>query len=191
MIFDIRNESDLRLLRQAFENKVVGLTSGCYDLFHSMHQVYLVRCARMCDVLIVGLDSDDLVRSWKGPLRPIVPEHQRMMVLAGLSCVTATFIMGSLNDFQRAVDMLNVKKIFKNQAIKPEECVGRDKAEVVTVPDIGNHSSTTAIIDEIKKQVVQKTADIREPVIVTPPHSKDDEIERHDNGAPRLNRRRR
>jgi D-beta-D-heptose 7-phosphate kinase/D-beta-D-heptose 1-phosphate adenosyltransferase len=169
VIFDIRNATDVRVLRRAFDGLVVGLTSGCYDLYHSMHQVYLVRCARMCDVLIVGLDSDDLVRAWKGPTRPIVPEHQRLAVLSGLSCVTACFTMGSLDDFQRAVDELNVRKIFKNQAIKPEECIGRDKAEVITVPDIGNHSSTTGIIEEIKRQVVARTTDDRQPVSVAPP----------------------
>jgi hypothetical protein len=95
------------------------------------------------------------------------------MILAGLSCVTATFIMGSLDDFEQAVNGLDVVKIFKNQAIKPEECVGRDKAQIITVPDIGNHSSTTAIIDEIKRQVVDRTPELRAPVEVTPPSPSD------------------
>jgi D-beta-D-heptose 7-phosphate kinase/D-beta-D-heptose 1-phosphate adenosyltransferase len=158
MIIDIKNTSDIDLLRAATEGKKVGLTSGCYDLFHSLHLIYLTRCRRLCDILIVGIDSDDMVRAYKGDERPIVPEHQRLAVLAGLNCVQATFIMGELADFGRAVDCLGVNVIFKNQAFKVEDVIGRDKAQVIIIPDVGQHDSTSGIIEDIKKRKTRNVA---------------------------------
>lgn len=152
MMFDINNPSDTALLRAAIQGKKVGLTSGCYDLFHHMHLVYLKRCRRQCDILLVGVDSDDLVRKVKGPERPIVPEHQRVALVSELNCVSAAFIMGELNDFLAAVNLFGVGIIFKNQHFRPEEVLGCEKANVVIIPDVNQFDSTTGIIEEIKKR---------------------------------------
>lgn len=34
MIFDLKNDNDVELVRRAITGKKVGLTSGSYDLFH-------------------------------------------------------------------------------------------------------------------------------------------------------------
>jgi len=130
---------------------VIGLTSGCYDLFHNLHLAYLQRCRRMCDFLIVGVDSDDLVRKTKGPQRPIIPEHHRVNLVSALRCVDAAFIMGSLRDWELAVDGLYPKYIFKNQNFKPQDVIGVEQAEVITVPDVFQPDSTSGIIEEIKR----------------------------------------
>jgi len=152
MIFDLRNEVDVDLINRAVQGKIVGLTSGSYDLFHNLHLVYLKRCRRYCDILIVGVDSDDLVRNRKGSHRPLVPEHQRVAIVSDLSCVGAAFILGSVEDFERAVESLSPKLIFKNDELKEEEVLGRDKAKVIIIPDIVQYSSTSQIIEEILKR---------------------------------------
>lgn len=153
MIFNIRDEGDRALLQAAFPiGARVGLTSGTFDLFHHLHLVYLQRCRRQCDVLVVGVDSDDLVRAAKGPERPIVPEHQRVSLVGELKCVTAAFVLGDLLDFEAAVARFNVTRIFKNQRFRPEEVIGRDRAEVVIVPDVVQAGSTSGIIEEIKRR---------------------------------------
>lgn len=45
--------------------KIVGVTSGCFDLLHFYHLRYLERCRALCDFLIVGVDSDILVHANK------------------------------------------------------------------------------------------------------------------------------
>ena len=152
MLIDIRNLSDLSLLRKAITGSVVGLTSGCFDLFHHLHLIYLTRCSRLCDILLVGVDSDDMVRAAKGSERPIVPEHQRVALIAGLNCVHAAFIMGELLDFKRAIDNLGVSVILKNQDFKAEEVLGKESAKVIIIPDMSQHDSTTGIIEEIKSR---------------------------------------
>jgi rfaE bifunctional protein nucleotidyltransferase chain/domain len=56
----------------------VGLTNGCFDLFHDGHFHYLARCKEQCDYLIVLINSDASVRRLKGPARPRQPWAQRM-----------------------------------------------------------------------------------------------------------------
>lgn len=151
MIFDIHNEADVEIVRRAIADKKVGLTSGSYDLFHNLHLVYLQRCRRYCDLLIVGVDSDDLVRSRKGKDRPLVPEHQRVAIVSALACVQAAFILGSVEGFGHAVDILRPEIILKNDEIK-EEILGSDKAKVIIIPDTVQYSSTSQIIEEIIKR---------------------------------------
>ena len=152
MIFDIKNEGDIDLLNRAVKGKNVGLTSGSYDLFHHLHLVYLKRCRRYCDILIVGVDSDDLVKNRKGSHRPLVSEHQRVAIVSDLACVSAAFILGSVDDFREAVELLSPTVILKNNDFKEEEVLGRDKAKVIIIPDIIQYSSTSEIIEEILKR---------------------------------------
>jgi D-beta-D-heptose 7-phosphate kinase/D-beta-D-heptose 1-phosphate adenosyltransferase len=62
----------------------VVLTSGSWDLFHVGHAEYLERAKELGDLLIVGVDSDEKVRSRKGPHRPVVPEGERVNILCHL-----------------------------------------------------------------------------------------------------------
>ena len=156
MLIDIRNEKDRELVNMgtSVRRPLIGLTSGCYDLFHSLHLAYLQKCRRMCDFLIVGVDGDDTVRRTKGPSRPVVPEHQRAMLVNALECVDVTFIMGSLDDWKLACAAFGPKKLFKNTNFKPEEVLNPFDAEIVIVPDVVTVDSTSAIIQEILKRKV-------------------------------------
>lgn len=152
MIFDLRDEHDVALVRRAVAGQVVGLTSGSFDLFHHLHLVFLQRCRMLCDVLIVGVDSNDLVRQRKGEDRPLVPEHQRVAIVSALSCVTGAFVLGTVEDFGRAVEELGVNVVFKNGDFQEEEVLGRESARVVIIPDIVQPSSTTQLVAEIRKR---------------------------------------
>jgi D-beta-D-heptose 7-phosphate kinase/D-beta-D-heptose 1-phosphate adenosyltransferase len=69
------------------------LTSGSFDLIHLGHVKYLTRAKQLGDRLIVGVDSDSKIRGRKGPGRPMVPERERLELLA----------------HQRPVDLLYLK----------------------------------------------------------------------------------
>jgi D-beta-D-heptose 7-phosphate kinase/D-beta-D-heptose 1-phosphate adenosyltransferase len=64
--------------------KKVVLTQGVYDLIHEGHAAYLEKARAYGDLLVVGVDSDALTRLRKGPNRPIVPEGERLKMLAHL-----------------------------------------------------------------------------------------------------------
>lgn len=147
MIFSLRDPADCQMLTQAIQGKNVGLTSGTYDLFHYLHLVYLEKCRRLCDLLIVGVDSDRLVKATKGSDRPIIPEPQRLMMLQAIRYVDAVFVMDSTDDFLLAAKLF-AKVLFKNDAFKPEDVLGKEYAPVVIIPDVRIPDSTTAIVEE-------------------------------------------
>jgi D-glycero-beta-D-manno-heptose 1-phosphate adenylyltransferase len=60
----------------------VVLTSGSFDLIHLGHVKYLGRAKELGDVLAVGVDSDAKIRRRKGEDRPMVPEGERLELLA-------------------------------------------------------------------------------------------------------------
>ncbi len=65
----------------------IALTSGSFDLIHVGHAKYLEAAKAYADVLIVGVDSDTKVRQRKGEDRPVVPEGERVQMLAHLRSV--------------------------------------------------------------------------------------------------------
>jgi len=62
-------------------------TNGSFDILHSGHLHFLNEARRQGDVLIVGVNSDASVRSYKGSDRPIVPERRRAEMLLALRMV--------------------------------------------------------------------------------------------------------
>jgi D-glycero-beta-D-manno-heptose 1-phosphate adenylyltransferase len=70
----------------------IVLTSGTFDMVHIGHARYLEIAKNYGDFLIVGVDSDEKVRFRKGPERPIVPQGERMEMLAHIRCVDAVVL---------------------------------------------------------------------------------------------------
>lgn len=92
-VFSVRSNTEARLVedhsvleKQINACKVLGLkivlTSGSFDMLHIGHARYLEKAKEYGDILIVGVDSDEKVRARKGQDRPIVPEEERVQMLA-------------------------------------------------------------------------------------------------------------
>ena len=65
----------------------VAVTNGTFDLMHLGHLRSLEAARATADVLVVGVNSDASVRSYKAPNRPIVPEAERAELVAAFACV--------------------------------------------------------------------------------------------------------
>ena len=65
----------------------VVLTQGTYDMVHIGHARYFEEAKKHGDLLIVGVDSDEKVRARKGPERPVVPQVERLEMVAHLKSV--------------------------------------------------------------------------------------------------------
>lgn len=128
------------------KGKVVGLTSGCFDLLHFYHLHYLERCRAECDFLIVGVDSDQMVQQFKNK-SPVIPEYNRAAIVAALRCVKACFIMRHLSQFELAVSVS--QKVFKNlPELYGQPIIGADK--LVKIPDVDEITSTTGLVAKIR-----------------------------------------
>lgn len=66
---------------------VIGYTTGVFDLFHIGHLNMLKNAKSLCDKLIVGVTSDDLV-SYKNK-RSVIPFEERIEIVRNIKCVDA------------------------------------------------------------------------------------------------------
>lgn len=67
--------------------RTIVLANGCFDLFHVGHIRYLRAAKKMGDILVVAINSDSSVRRLKGKGRPILPQKERVEILAAFSFV--------------------------------------------------------------------------------------------------------
>ena len=80
---DLARESD----RLRAEGRRLVLTNGCFDILHVGHVDYLERARELGHALAVAINSDDSVRSLKGPSRPVNCAEDRARVLSALRAV--------------------------------------------------------------------------------------------------------
>lgn len=52
--------------RNDHKDEKIVFTNGCFDILHVGHIKYMQEAAKLGDILIVGLNSDDSVRRLKG-----------------------------------------------------------------------------------------------------------------------------
>ena len=149
-----RDEAGRLADRLRREGRKVVFTNGVFDLLHPGHVRYLARARSLGDALIVGVNSDQSVRSNKGDGRPINVEAERAEVLAALDAVDAAVVF----DEETPHDLIAAVQpdVLVKGADWPEDgIVGRDIVEarggiVVRVPVEPGHS-TSSIIEKIRQ----------------------------------------
>jgi glycerol-3-phosphate cytidylyltransferase len=65
---------------------IIGYITGVFDLFHIGHLAILRRAKEECDYLIVGVNTDDLVRSYKNK-SPVIPFEERISIVESIKYV--------------------------------------------------------------------------------------------------------
>jgi len=130
-------------------------TNGCFDLIHLGHLEYLLKARELGGILIVGVNSDQSVRSIKNPNRPIMPEEHRYLNLAAYYFVDAVVPFSDETPLN-LIKTIKPDVLVKGSDYKPEDIVGYDivksyGGEVTTIstglsPEI---YSTTKIIERV------------------------------------------
>lgn len=64
----------------------VGYTTGVFDLFHIGHLNILRRAKEMCEYLIVGVSTDELVKEYKNKT-PVIPFEERCAIVEAIKYV--------------------------------------------------------------------------------------------------------
>ncbi len=90
--------------------KNIVLTHGSFDLLHIGHMEFLKQSKRFGDYLIVGIDSDERIRSYKGRNRPIIPLEQRIEVLLENKSIDFVFAINDSLDMNNRyfIDLYNM-----------------------------------------------------------------------------------
>lgn len=143
----LRERNRLRRLRRR-----VVFTNGTFDILHRGHVEYLQRARALGDALIVGLNTDASIRRIKGPRRPLNPQRDRAVVLAGLAAVDYV-VLFSGDTPARLIRALVPDVLVKGADWAPEAIVGADVVKahggaVRTIP-LTRGRSTTALIRRV------------------------------------------
>jgi rfaE bifunctional protein nucleotidyltransferase chain/domain len=148
----VRNLGHWSSAHHVFSNKLAA-TNGCFDILTAGHLAALEEARWYGDCLIVGINSDDSVRALKGPDRPVIPEDERAMLVAGLECVDFVFIFQETrcDQFLRtARPHLWIKSGYTLDTLdKVEIATARELDIRIITPEKTPCRSTTQIIDKI------------------------------------------
>lgn len=87
----------------------VGFTAGTYDMFHVGHLNLIQQAKSLCDYLIVGVNEDKLVQSYKNKC-PLIFEDERLQIVSALKPVDEAHLMDNL-------DKIDAWKKFKFDAV--------------------------------------------------------------------------
>lgn len=84
--------------------KVVGYTTGVFDMFHIGHLRLLKKAKRHCDYLIVGVSSDELVHQYKNKY-PIIPFEHRLEIISSLGIVDEVIVQSHRDKYKQFLDI--------------------------------------------------------------------------------------
>jgi D-beta-D-heptose 7-phosphate kinase/D-beta-D-heptose 1-phosphate adenosyltransferase len=119
-------ERVVRAHRAAGERVV--FTNGCFDLLHVGHIRLLESARALGDCLVVAINSDASVRRLKGPPRPLLPESERVALLAALNCVDRIVVFDEASP-EKLIRTLKPDILVKGGNLEPDEVVGREIVE--------------------------------------------------------------
>lgn len=88
-----------------FNKKSIVYTSGTFDMFHSNHLKMINYARGLGDILIVGVSTDELVKSYKAA--PIIPFNERMLIIEALKAPDLVIPQHTL-DHAEIVKKLNI-----------------------------------------------------------------------------------
>ena len=151
--------TDIDSLKSIVENqqksgKRVVFTNGCFDIIHPGHIFILEQAKLKGDILIVGLNSDQSIKSFKSDVRPICSQDDRAYVLAGLASVDYIFIFNEATP-EKIIMQISPDVLVKGKDYKIDDIAGADymlkENKKIELVDVIEKKSTTDIIEYIKK----------------------------------------
>ena len=137
------------------QGKRIVLTNGGFNLLHVGHIRSLIDAKKHGDILLVAVNSDTSLKKLKGDDYPIIPEKERIEILAALECIDFLTIFS-----ESTVDNLLLKlkphvhakgTDYSKETILERETVLSYGGETAIVGDPKDHSSSN-IIDIIRNR---------------------------------------
>lgn len=126
----IQEEGIVEKIRLSLKNnvekkpRVIGYTTGVFDLFHIGHLNILKQAKEHCDYLIVGVTTDEITNRMKGKF-PIIPFEERIKIVENIKCVDLVIAKESLDN----LDVWNQLRF--NVFFKGDDWKGTEKGVLI------------------------------------------------------------
>ena len=114
---------------------------------------YLEKSKKLGDVLIVGLNADESVKSLKGNHRPINNQNERATVLAALSFIDYILIFEELDPYN-LIKQIKPDILVKGADYEGKEVIGGELVNEVVLMPFDQGYSTSSIINKIISNIV-------------------------------------
>ena len=125
----------------------IGYTQGVYDMFHIGHLNLINNAKQHCDYLIVGVNSDVLVKNYKNKV-PVINQEERRFIVENIKAVDKAIIVETL-DKEEIYNDLKFDAIFigddwkdEPRWINTQKNMAQKGVDVVFLPYTSNISST-------------------------------------------------
>ena len=142
-----------QLLKNISKEKKIGFTNGCFDLLHAGHVKFLLEARKMCDYLILGLNSDKSIKLIKGKNRPITNQNERVKILSLLPFIDSIIIFDEMTPLN-LIRKLKPNLLFKGKDYILKDVIGNEDLKSwggkVVLIDYVDGYSTTKFIKRIK-----------------------------------------
>ena len=97
-VFEVNDDTNLKALPPIYTPSTepkeyhIAYVPGTFDLLHEGHLQHLLMCRDMCDILVVGVNSDKLVWGNKGK-RTQMSENDRLEIVHNLTFVDYVYLV--------------------------------------------------------------------------------------------------
>ena len=132
-----------------YDNLKIGITTGCFDIFHSGHLESLRFAKSNCDILILLLNSDISIKKLKGKNRPINKLEHRKSLLMQLDFIDFITVFDE-KDANPIIDRLYFNILFKGGDYNIEELKEKFPNVKIMISNYESNISTTIIENKIK-----------------------------------------
>ncbi len=143
----------------------IVLTQGVWDLIHEGHARYLQKAKQQGDILVVGVDSDELTRQRKGPRRPIVPEDERIRMISHLRYADIITVRNLKDDIGKLIntvepDVLIVSQTTGDFSTKDKNGYATKCGKIIDL----KHQATTTTSARIRNLTIEGAEDLANKV---------------------------
>ncbi len=169
LISNIESNTDFKLLKLVTAKYVINdlkkkgkkivFTNGCFDMLHVGHLASFKQAKKFGDVLIVAINSDSSVKENKGDLRPIIPQKDRIDMVASLEVIDYVILMEDKNPIN-LISMIQPDVCVKGEDWKnkniPEKSLIESYGGKLEFVKLHQDKSTTKIIEKVLKVYEKK-----------------------------------
>ncbi|MCX7625906.1 MAG: D-glycero-beta-D-manno-heptose-7-phosphate kinase [Candidatus Sumerlaeaceae bacterium] len=134
--------------------KRIVFTNGCFDFLHAGHVALLQEAKRLGDVLVVAINSDDMITKLKGAPRPILKQSDRERLLSAIEAVDYIVVFDDETPHKLIAslrpDVLVKGRNYSHEHVEGHEIVESYGGQVILL-DTLESISTRQLIDRHQK----------------------------------------